>query len=136
MKALAALAALAALSCVALPVIAAEAAREAAGDPARGRGIVGDRRVGMCLLCHPGPFPDASQQGDLAPDLRGAGRRYSVAELRQRIVDPSRLNADTVMPSFGRPADGADVAPAFRGKALLSDGQIDDVVAYLATLKD
>jgi sulfur-oxidizing protein SoxX len=47
------------------------------GDPARGRALVADRRVGLCLLCHAGPFPEERFQGTLAPDLGGAGSRWS-----------------------------------------------------------
>ena len=61
----------------------------APGDPARGRAIVGDRRVGLCLLCHTGPFPEPRLQGTLAPDLRGAGSRLSAGQLRLRLVDAS-----------------------------------------------
>src|SRR4029434_5174517 len=60
------------------------------GDPARGRAIVTNRFVGLCLLCHSGPFPEERFQGDLAPDLRGAGRRWSEGQVRLRIVDPRR----------------------------------------------
>ncbi len=47
----------------------------APGDPARGRAIVASRQVGLCLLCHSGPFPEERFQGDLAPSLAGAGSR-------------------------------------------------------------
>jgi sulfur-oxidizing protein SoxX len=106
------------------------------GDPARGRAIVVNRRVGLCLLCHTGPFPEEKLQGNLAPDLAGAGARWSAGQLRLRLVDASRLNPDTIMPPYYR-VDGLDrVAPAFRGKPILSAQQIEDVVAFLATLRD
>ena len=66
----------------------------APGDPERGREIVGNRQVGLCLLCHTGPFPQARFQGNLAPDLAGAGTRASIGQLRLRIVDASRLNPE------------------------------------------
>ena len=106
-----------------------------AGDPVRGRAIVADRQVGLCLLCHSGPFPEERLQGDLAPSLAGAGARWSQGELRLRIVDPARLNPRTIMPSYYRSEGLERVAPAFRGKTILSAPQIEDVVAYLATLK-
>ncbi|MBV8033232.1 MAG: sulfur oxidation c-type cytochrome SoxX [Betaproteobacteria bacterium] len=106
-----------------------------AGDPARGRSIVTDRQAGLCLLCHSGPFPEERFQGDLAPDLSGVGSRYSVAELRLRMTDPARFNPQTIMPAYGRSEGFARVAPAFRGKPLLDARQIEDVVAFLATLK-
>jgi L-cysteine S-thiosulfotransferase len=108
----------------------------AKGDPVRGRAIVANRQVGMCLLCHSGPIPEERFQGDLAPDLAGAGRRWSEAELRVRLVDPQKFNRETIMPSYARTEGLQRVAPAFRGKPILTPQQIEDVVAYLATLKD
>ena len=108
----------------------------AKGDPARGRAIVANRQAGLCLLCHSGPFPEERFQGDLAPDLRGAGRRWSEGQLRLRLVDSSRVNPATIMPSYHRTEGLTRVAPAFRGKPVLSAEQIEDVVAFLMTLKD
>jgi sulfur-oxidizing protein SoxX len=106
-----------------------------AGDPARGRAIV-VRRESTCLLCHSGPFPDERFQGDLSPSLKGTGARWSEGELRLRMVDASRLNPATIMPSFYR-VDGLNrVARAWQGKPILSAEQIEDVVAYLTTLRD
>ena len=108
----------------------------AKGDPARGRAIVANRQAGLCLLCHTGPFPEEKFQGTLAPDLAGAGTRWSEGELRLRIVDAGRLNPATIMPPYYRVQGLTRVAPAFAGKPLLSAEQIEDVVAYLATLRD
>jgi sulfur-oxidizing protein SoxX len=105
----------------------------AKGDPARGRAIVANRQVGLCLLCHSGPFPEEHFQGNLAPDLRNAGR-LSEAQLRARLVDPARFNPQTIMPAYYR-TEGTRVAPSYRGKTVLSAEQIEDVVAFLATLK-
>ena len=106
------------------------------GDPAKGRQIVGTRQVGLCLLCHSGPFPEERFQGELAPDLRGAGGRWSEGQLRLRIVDSAHLNPDTIMPPYYR-LDGLHrVAPNFRDKPILSAAQIEDVVAYLGTLRE
>jgi sulfur-oxidizing protein SoxX len=108
----------------------------APGDAVRGRAIVVNRSVGLCLLCHSGPFPEERFQGDLAPDLSGTGARWSIGELRLRMVDSHKLNADTIMPAYYA-VDGLNrVAPAFRGKPLLTAEQIEDVVAFLATLRD
>ncbi|MBV8746530.1 MAG: sulfur oxidation c-type cytochrome SoxX [Xanthobacteraceae bacterium] len=108
----------------------------AAGDPERGRAIVGNRQAGLCLLCHTGPFPEEHFQGNLAPDLAGAGSRASAGQLRLRIVDASRLNPNTIMPPYYL-VDGLErVAGNFRGKPILSAEQIEDVVAFLVTLKD
>jgi L-cysteine S-thiosulfotransferase len=108
----------------------------AKGDPVRGRAIVGNRQVGLCLLCHSGPFPEERFQGNLAPDLRGAGKRWSEGQLRLRIVDPARINPATIMPAYHRTEGLVRVAPVWRGKPVLSAEQIEDVVAYLVTLKD
>jgi len=106
------------------------------GDPARGRAIVVDRQLGSCLLCHSGPFPEERLQGDLAPDLRGVGKRFTQGQLRMRIVDPARINSGTIMPSYGQSEGLWRVAPALRGQALLTAEQIEDVVAFLTTLRD
>lgn len=107
-----------------------------AGDPVRGRAIVVDRQKGLCLLCHVGPFPDQRFQGDMAPDLAGAGSRWSSAQLRLRIVDGSRLNPATIMPSYYRIEGLTRVAPAFKETPILNAQQVEDVVAFLATLRD
>ena len=105
------------------------------GDPARGRAIVADRRVGLCLLCHAGPFPEEPFQGDLAPDLAAVGDRLSAAQLRLRLVDSRRLDPASIMPSYYR-LDGLErVGAAWRDKPILSAGKIEDVVAFLVTLR-
>jgi sulfur-oxidizing protein SoxX len=107
-----------------------------AGNPERGRAIVTSRQVGLCLLCHTGPFPEERFQGSLAPDLRGAGSRLSPAQLRLRLVDSSRLKPDTIMPSYYRIDHLTRVGHAWQGKPVLTAQQIEDVVAFLATLRD
>ena len=106
------------------------------GDAARGRAIVANRSVGLCLLCHTGPIAGERFQGDLAPSLAGAGSRWSEGQLRLRIVDGSRLNADTIMPAYYRIEGLQRVARSFAGKTILSAAQVEDVVAYLVTLRD
>jgi sulfur-oxidizing protein SoxX len=106
------------------------------GDAARGRAIVANRSLGLCLLCHSGPIAEERFQGDLAPSLAGAGSRWSEGQLRLRIVDGARLNADTIMPPYYRTGGLQRVARNFEGKTILSAAQIEDVVAYLATLRD
>jgi L-cysteine S-thiosulfotransferase len=105
------------------------------GDAARGRAIVANHNTGLCLLCHSGPFPQDRFQGTMAPDLAGAGGRWSEGQLRLRIVDASKFNAATIMPPFYRVDQLTRVAPAFRGKPVLSAVDVEDVVAYLMTLK-
>jgi len=105
------------------------------GDAARGRALVLER-TSTCILCHSGPFDEARFQGDLAPSLAGAGSRWSTSQLRLRLVDASHFNPQTIMPSYYRVDGLARVGPAWRGKPILSAAQIEDIVAFLATLKD
>jgi len=106
-----------------------------AGDAVRGREIVASRQTGLCLLCHTGPIPEDRFQGNLAPDLQGAGSRWSAGQLRLRIADARQLNAQTIMPAYHRSSGLQRVGPAWRGKNLLNAQQVEDVVAYLSTLK-
>lgn len=106
----------------------------AAGDPARGRTVVMGRDAN-CLLCHAVPETGARFMGNIGPPLSGVGARLSAGQLRLRVVDPSRLNHDTVMPSYHRVAGLVRVAPAYQGKPVLTAGQIEDVVAFLQTLQ-
>src|SRR5258708_19044873 len=105
------------------------------GDAERGRGIVVNRQVGLCLLCHNGPFPEEKFQGTLAPDLKGTGSRWSEGQLRLRIVDASRFKPDTIMPPYYRTEGLIRVAPAVQRKPILTAVQIEDVVASLANLR-
>ena len=105
------------------------------GDAARGRAIVANHNTGLCLLCHSGPFPEDKFQGTMAPDLGGAGARWSEGQLRLRIVDASKFNPQTIMPPFYRVDHLTRVPPAFRDKPVLSAVEVEDVVAYLMTLK-
>jgi sulfur-oxidizing protein SoxX len=106
------------------------------GDVTRGRAIVLSRQRGLCLLCHSGPFPEERLQGSLATDLKGVGARWSAGQLRLRVVDARKIDAHTIMPAYYT-LDGLDrVAPAYRGKPILTAEEIEDVVAFLATLQD
>ena len=105
------------------------------GDAARGRNIVANRQVGLCLLCHSGPLPEERFQGNLAPSLAGAGSRWSEGQLRLRLADSRRLNPDTIMPAYLRTEGLTQVAKNLQGKPLLTAQQIEDVVAFLMTLK-
>ncbi|PIT05940.1 cytochrome C [Bradyrhizobium nitroreducens] len=105
------------------------------GDVARGRALVLARTT-TCILCHSGPFPETRFQGDLAPDLTGAGNRWTTSQLRLRLVDASRFNAQTIMPSYYRSDGLVRVGRNFAGKPILSAAEIEDIVAFLATLRD
>ncbi len=105
------------------------------GDAARGRAIVTSRQTGLCYLCHSGPFPEERFQGNLAPDLADAGARWSEGQLRLRMVDSTRVNPATIMPPYYRIDGLTRVGPAWQGKPVLTAEQIEDVVAFLATLR-
>lgn len=108
----------------------------AAGDATRGRAIVVNRQKGLCLLCHTGPFAEERFQGDLAPSLAGAGSRWSEGQLRLRIVDSRRISPNTIMPSYYRIDGLTRVGAAWRDKPVLSAAEIEDVVAFLQTLRE
>ena len=116
-----------------LPLATAQAQE---GNAAAGRAIVANRQLGLCLLCHPAPIPEERFQGNLAPDLAGVGSRYTPAQLRQRIMDSSEINPGTIMPSYRKTTGLARVAPAYRGKPIFTEQQVEDVVAYLSTLRE
>jgi sulfur-oxidizing protein SoxX len=103
------------------------------GDPARGRAIVFDRQRGACLNCH--AVPGARSPGTLAPDLAGVAARHPIAALRLRLVDPRRIDPESRMPAFYRVDGLVRVARAVAGKPLLQPQDIEDVLAYLATLE-
>ena len=107
----------------------------APGDATRGRKVVLER-INTCILCHSGPFPEEKFQGDLAPNLSGSGSRWSAPQLRLRLVDASRLNPGTIMPSYYRTDGFVRVGRNWTGKPILNAVQIEDIVAFLATLRD
>jgi L-cysteine S-thiosulfotransferase len=107
----------------------------APGDAVRGRALVVER-TSTCILCHSGPFPEQRFQGDVAPSLAGTGSRWSEGEIRLRLVDASRLNAATIMPSYYRIDGLSRVGRAWQDNPILSAEQIEDIVAYLVTLRE
>ena len=111
----------------------------AAGDVARGAALAASRQQGLCVLCHALPGQPAAFQGDIGPPLAGVGARLSPDELRQRLLAPERFNPETVMPAYGRADPQRDgplrVPAALRGQPLLSPAQLDDLVAWLASLQ-
>ena len=108
----------------------------ATGDVARGAAIAASRQQGLCVLCHALPGQAAAFQGDIGPPLAGVGARLPPDLLRQRLLAPERFNPETVMPSYGRSDNDLQRVPAtLRGQPLLSPAQVDDVVAWLASLK-
>jgi sulfur-oxidizing protein SoxX len=106
------------------------------GDPAKGRAIVVERQKGLCLLCHSGPFPEERFQGDLAPSLAGTGSRMSEGEIRLRMVDSTKVNEKTIMPPYYKTEGLERVAANYKAKTLLNAQEIEDVIAFLVSLKD
>jgi len=104
------------------------------GDPARGRVIVASRQTGLCLLCHSGPFPEERFQGNLAPELSMSSKRLTAPQLRARIVDASRFNPGTIMPTYYKAEHLKRVGPKWIGQPILNEQEIEDVVAFLASL--
>ncbi len=107
----------------------------AAGDVGRGASLAANRSQSMCVLCHALPGQVAAMQGDIGPPLAGVGARLSAAQLRQRLLAPEQSNPDTVMPSYGRSTGLQGVPAALKGQPLLSGAQVDDLVAWLVSLK-
>lgn len=105
-----------------------------AGDPVSGRETAFGRD-GNCLLCHAVPDAGKILMGNLGPQLDGVGARLSEGQLRLRIVDSARLNPDTIMPSYYRVEGLNRVGAAWRGRPVLTAQQVEDMVAFLQTLR-
>jgi sulfur-oxidizing protein SoxX len=105
------------------------------GDPVRGRAIAASRGAGHCIVCHAMPIPEEPFHGTVGPDLAGVGNRWSVPELRLRVVDSKALNPETAMPAYFKVDGLLRVARSRVGMPVLSAQQIEDLVAYLATLR-
>ncbi len=115
-----------------------------AGDAASGRAIVGDKGEGNCVACHQvTDLAEVPWHGEIGPMLDGAGDRWSEAELRGIVSNAKMMFEGSMMPSFyktegfTRPGDSyTGKAPSGEIEPILSAQQIEDVVAYLATLKE
>ena len=105
------------------------------GDPTRGRAIVLSRQTGLCILCHNGPFPEEQFQGNLAPELGSSVGHYSAAQLRARLVNPAYFNPNTIMPAYYQTEGLTRVAPKYAGQTILTGQEIEDVIAFLETMK-
>ena len=106
------------------------------GDPARGKSAVLSREGGNCFLCHSVPDAGETPLGNIGPPLAGVGKRLTAAQLRLRLVDSTRINRTSVMPAYYRTRDLRQVASAYFGKPLLTAQQVEDVIAYLLTLRN
>ena len=105
------------------------------GDPERGRRLVLDREGGDCTICHAMPLPQRQFHGTVGPPLDGVASRYTAAELRLRVVDPKAINPETIMPAYYK-ADGLHrVLDRYRDRPILTAQEVEDIVAYLLTLK-
>lgn len=112
-----------------------EALTSAPGDPRRGRVTAASSDQGNCLICHHIPIPEAPVFGDVGPELAGVARRLSVAQLRLRLVDARKVNPGSIMPAYYK-VDGLHrVGSKYRGGPMLNAQEIEDVVAYLGTLR-
>lgn len=109
---------------------------ETPGDPEMGRKWVINRKLGNCLSCHQMPIPEQQFHGETGPALYGVGSVYNEGELRLRIIDPKILNPYSMMPSFYKVEGLHRVRRGFEGRPILNAQQIEDIVAYLMTLKD
>ena len=106
----------------------------AKADAARGRAVLASRESN-CILCHAVPETGERFYGNVGPPLSGVGARLTAAQMRLRIVDPLYFNKESIMPAYFR-VDGLNrVAEPLRGKPVLNAEQIEDVIAYLLTLK-
>jgi len=107
----------------------------ATGDAPRGLRLLVARDSANCVLCH--AIPDAAVRfaGDVGPSLAGVGARFTIPQLRLRVADNLRVHPATIMPSYYKVDGLARVASAYRDKPILSAAEVEDVVAYLATLR-
>ena len=131
-----------ALVCCASPVLGQVPALDMpltteAGDPGRGKAVAVNSDLGNCLICHGIPISEVppGSSGDIGPSLEGIGARLSAGQLRQRIVDPKVINPQTIMPAYFISTGLTRVGAAYAGKTILSAQQIEDLVAFLQTLK-
>lgn len=106
------------------------------GDPARGEAVVKNRETANCLICHSIPDPREAFMGEIGPPLAGVGARLTPAQIRLRLVDPTRMNPAAIMPAYHRVDGLVNVDPRYRGRPVLSAQEIEDVVAWLATLRE
>jgi L-cysteine S-thiosulfotransferase len=104
------------------------------GDPVKGKKLAVNRKKGNCLACHAMPIPEQQFHGEVGPDLSGVGSRMTEPELRLRLVNSKALNPDTIMPAFHKVALNR-VLKKFKGKTILGAQEIEDIIAYISTLK-
>ncbi len=112
------------------------------GDPARGIEIM-NKGAGNCIACHQvSALADLPFHGEIGPSLDGVSERWSEAELRGIVANAKIMFPDSRMPSFYKTDGFVRLGNAYTGKAhegdvkpLLAAQEIEDVVAFLMTLK-
>ena len=106
------------------------------GDSKRGRQLVADTRAGNCLTCHQMPVSEEPLHGTIGPPLFSLASRKTEAQIRAHVVDQRQFNPGSIMPGYYRdPRLSNRVADDYWGKTLLTAQQVEDIVAYLASLK-
>ncbi|MGZ5035203.1 MAG: sulfur oxidation c-type cytochrome SoxX [Usitatibacter sp.] len=120
-------------ACAAMPRDALDTPLAPSGDAARGREIFLAKDEARCVLCH--AVPGAAVAGDVGPSLAGVGSRLTAGQIRLRVADITRVNPSSVMPTFHRTEGMVRVAPEYRGKPVLEAQQVEDLVAWLETLR-
>ncbi len=105
------------------------------GDPAHGAALFANRQISTCVLCHADPSAHQPNQSAIGPSLAGIGARLSEAQIRLRIVDAARVNPDTIMPSFHATSGLTRVGRQWQGRPVLDAAQIEDIVAWLTSLR-
>jgi sulfur-oxidizing protein SoxX len=106
------------------------------GNARLGRQIAIDAHKGSCLACHEMPIPEEPFHGNIGPSLIGVATRLTEGQLRLRIVDEKQINPETIMPGYYRhPKHFTLVSDDYEGKTFLTAQEVEDVVAYLLTLK-
>ena len=106
-----------------------------AGDPAKGRKTAINRKKGNCLACHVMPVPEQADHGEVGPPLNEVASRLSAGQIRLRIVNPKVVNPGTIMPAFYRTKGLHRVQKKWQGKTIISAQDVEDVTAYMMTLK-
>ena len=108
-----------------------------AGDPVKGKDWFVGRKLGNCLACHQNADADTeSFHGEVGPALDGVADRWSEAELRGIVANAKMMFDGTIMPAFYKDSGYTRLREEFVGKTILSAQQIEDIIAYLKTLKE
>ncbi len=106
------------------------------GNAANGKKVIINRKKGNCLACHViTNMKKQADQGNVGPPLDDEGSRLSLAQLRAQVANPKGSNPDSIMPAFLKKDGLTRVKKKFKGKTILTTQEVEDVIAYLMTLK-